>query len=383
MQRESERHAIIYSVVAQDTGNPAEGLEAHAFVLNHIDPKTRKHRLRCIQRRKARTKLEVKIDQTIIVVIDITNDKVDVKASRQREEPDDSAGTDKPRPEVKVAPPTATVKEKTPYKRESDRLRRRARRQARRSAEARRSVVAPSSEDEDAAKDTGDHFDHDDMDTEFSLFLVTLWILHDETGSKKETLYHHANLVENAGSDNPRSSTLEEYLEQPIIDLKSIDDMTQYLKVRRAELITLKHHHARIPSAEQHNDEKLENLCREQSKYKKTSTEWNNIEEGPKREAKFQTQMVHHAKTGLPKIIASRKSAIRSVERKLSKARKALGSAEIRAQRDELVWAVRRYRSLISTVFPASNAYANLQSLWESAEADLADFNRKHPIISL
>lgn len=75
----------------------------------------------------------------------------------------------------------------------------------------------------------------------------------------------------------------------------------------------------------------------------------------------------------MPGLICSRKSAVRSVERKLSAARKKLAADELLGRRKFLERKVSTYELWMSTVFPTPVLPADVLEL-QSAQEELAEY---------
>lgn len=360
LPKQSNRHASVYSVHVQQTGQTVEDLEAHVFALDPstIPPKIRKHRLRCIKRMEHRTKLEVRVNDMIVVVIG-TSMVVD-------------DGPEKDEDTSQVSKQSATKsKSKTDYQRESARIRQQERRQARRFAKGQEQLEGG----EMTVHIAGQEDYLDDRDSEFTTTLTLLWILYDESGLRKELSQIHADYVKSSGFHD----TLKNYMDMTDVHLDTIDAMESYLRVRRTELISLQRHQARLADGEKYHHEKLGNLYRKQAQFAKNSDSWRLLEDGPKDEAVLQLRMVRHAKQVAPKLLASRRSVLRSVERKLARIREKLSLEALYKQRKELSEQVSLEGNIFNTIFPGLSARGDAFRRWQSAKKRLKVFDQEHP----
>lgn len=345
-----KKHATVYLVL--DTSNlPVDGLEAHAFTLDVAQPKIRKHRLRCIKRMTPRTKLEVKVQDTVIIIIS-TLSAADNQSSEK------TAAID--RPVVMENSPKAHRKAaaKTPHEQESARIRQRERRKARRSKKGEQHPDTPESEEKRTERTNLDG------DKDLLVFLTALYMLYDETGTKKKEISTaHRELFSRSVYES-----FERYLKHTTIEFESPADMKSYLIAIREEKDSMQRQLAKLPGAEKYHHDKLVTLEQEQAQYQKNSDKWQQIQAEPKGEAAFQCKLVAHAKTALPRLVASKKSRIRSIERKRSQAVKKLEHAE-------LVRGTAWYVELIDVIFPMSHARDDNLRRWEEAKTRLAAFD--------
>lgn len=371
--RDKEKHATVYIVLDIETGLPTENLEAHVFVLDHKQPKLRKHRLRCINRMKHRTKLEFRVEDLVIIVIS-TLQATDCGAS-EKDGPERSLPAGDGSPETEDGSKSnQNLEGKTPYKRESARIRQRERRKAKRSGKV-REQHSETADGEQESTQTMEHTNLDDEETDFTAFLILLSVLYDATGTmRKEIPQQHADFIKTMGSDALHES-LTKFLKQSPVKLESPADMESYLKAKRGEMISLRRQLARVSSAEKYHHDKLGRIDREQAQHQKHSEKWQEIEEGSKAEADFQLQTVIHAKTVLPRILSSQKNHVRSMERKRARAIGKLASMKLSEHRERLVHNVAQYEKWASTVFPLSHAREDLLRWLEEAMSELAAFD--------
>lgn len=132
MTKENGRHAAVYSVFHSETGQEAEDLEAHVFLLDGIDEKLRKHRQRCIKRMEGRTKFKLEGDKiTIVVIATSQKENSSVLAHGAVSHSLDKDGQHES--DIGAAS-IGKVKQKTLYQLELQRIRQRERRQAKRRA---------------------------------------------------------------------------------------------------------------------------------------------------------------------------------------------------------------------------------------------------------
>lgn len=352
MPRDNEEHAAIYQVLDTGTGLPAENLEAHVFALDHSHPKVRKHRLRSIKRMKQRTRLELRSNDTIIIVISTLQ------------------ATDNGAPEKNGPKHNEKVGRKTPYQRESARTRQRERRRTKRSCKGGQEVPKTNDGEQESTQTT-EHTNLDDEGTDFSAGLILLTILYDATGTmRREISQEHSAFIKSRGGQSLDNS-MKKFLEQATVKLESPADMDAYLKVKRVEMISMRRQLARVPNAETYHRDKLGRLVQEQAQHQQQSDKWREIEDGPKDIAESQLQTVLHAKTVLPRILNSQKNHIRSIERKRARAVKNLASMELSERRDKLTQKLAQYETWTSTIFPLSCARQDLMEWWEEVQSEL------------
>ncbi|KAL1882174.1 hypothetical protein Daus18300_000660 [Diaporthe australafricana] len=368
--KDKESHAAVYFVLDHKTGLLAENLEAHVFVLDHAQPRLRKHRLRCIRRSKQRTKLELKVQDTVIIVIS-TLQAADIKASETDGPGHSSTNADRPL-ELEDSPNSGSkIGKLTPYQRESARTRQRERRRVRRAGKSKQQR-SNTADEEPLNEQTISQPNLDDGDTEFATSVILLWILYDATGTmRKEIPQEHSAFIRNMGSDSLHES-LEKYLNQSAVQLDSPEDLQSYLRAKRTEAVSMRRLAARVSGAEKYHREKLERVYREQAEHKKHSKVWQELEDGPKVEAVFQWKTVVRARSILPRILTSQKRLIRLIERKRSRAFEKMASTELSEQREKVARSVAQYAEWTSTVFPLSHSRGDLLRQLEAAKSELA-----------
>lgn len=391
IQRAMWKHAVVYAVLNLESGQPEKDLEAHVFILDRTQPWLRKHRLRCIKRMRKHTKLELKTQEdTIIVIIESQGTNTEA-AGEDRTSSPSSSSTDMQLGNEEPHKAAVKNEQKTPYQRESARIRQKERRQAKRRRKTEhQQAKTVNSEHEQVV--LSDEVQLDSAETEFSTYLVLLWILYDETGTRRvrieeplssvlnDSASFFGNVANYRGSDS-LLETVEDYLNQKPSKALSPADMISYLKIKRTEIISLRRVQARIPGAEKYHESKILELEGEKSENQGEIIISKKIEpdDDPELESEFQLKLLRQAKAVLPKALATRKSLVRAMERKLARAREKLASKELQDQRDRLVHKVSEYRVWMSTVFPLSEAREHLIKEWESAKNELAALDQKHP----
>lgn len=252
----NEQHATVYSVLISETGQLAQDLEAHIFFLNDIEPKTRKHRRRCIRRMEGRTKLKVEIDNATIVVITTSREK----SAGVLERGEESQCLDKGGP-YETAGRTTTMgkaKQKTLYQRELQRMQQRERRQAERRSKGEQSGegtakgkqnIGQEIRSEDSLDGKGDasmfdSLEHEvhhlcDMFESLAEELLHLWDLCEETAAI------HTTLAQNKQGRRPYEM-LDQYLSHNAAALKNIEELESHLKTRRSEIISSQRDRSRV-----------------------------------------------------------------------------------------------------------------------------------------
>lgn len=209
--------ATVYLV--HDKGDlPVEGLEAHAFVLDGTQPKIRKHRLRCVKRMAHRTRMAVKVQDVFIIVI-ATRLEAEIQASEKHKMIDMTVAMhNSPKTDGKVAA-------KTTYNQESARIRQKERRQA-----GRCGTAEQHPDNLDTEKKRTKTITLDDPKTDFTAFMIALWILYDETGAMREKMpIKRYDLVKKMGYESFYDA-VENYLKQTPIELDSSADMESCLR---------------------------------------------------------------------------------------------------------------------------------------------------------
>lgn len=225
--RENERHAAVYSVLISETGQSADNLEAHVFALDGVEPKLRKHRQRCINRMQGRTRLKLEVNGSTIVVI-ATSQMVANGALRHGAEPR-SLRNDVQQETENHATSIQSVKKKTPFQRESRRIRQREKRQYKRSVKS-------------VQHETTDQAILSAKENESSIFAFLLYELHSVWDLWTTIPHSHINLdvAENYISRS-LDEALELYLAEVSAALREIEQLESYFKERRSEFISLQH----------------------------------------------------------------------------------------------------------------------------------------------
>lgn len=366
-----EQHAAVY-LVLDKSDMPVEGLEAHAFTLGNTQPKIRKHRLRCIKRMTHRTKLEVRIQDTVIIVIS-ASPTICVHYSEQNETIDGRRIAQNGRKSNREA---AT---KMPYEQESARIRQRERRQAKRSRKVEQQPGTADSVQKRTKPTT-----LDDKHAGYTAFLTLFWVLYTEEGTMKRGVPHeHLKFGKETGSDSLYKSLLQlpvslyEALEKYLKETIKIEwhlDKKSYLRAKQGERISLQRQLARLPSAQKYHHDKLATLNREQDQYQKSSAEWRQIESGPKMEAALQCQIVAHTEKVLHRILASREAEIKHIKQRWSQNLDELDSERLSEQRKRLASQMARYEEWTQTAFLVSYTRAKLLRQLEEVKIALTAF---------
>lgn len=366
LPRYKQKHATVF-LVNDRAGRSVEGLVAYAYVLDKTQPKVRVHRLRCIKRLKPHTKLEVRVQDTVIIVVS-TSQAPEKQASENGGTADGSAAMEDG-PESNTKP-----RSKNPYKQEMVRSRQRERRQAKRSAKAgQKSNAADDGQERTVTSAL------DDTTNPFTRFMIFLFILYDETGTRRsEILPEHYVLIDMMGGYSLYES-LESFLKQGPAKVESLADVESYLKAKCAERRTLQRHLAMIPGADKHHHDKLATIYREQAQHKKGSEKWQRLEDGPKERAVLLFRTVAYAKKVLPRVVTAQKAQLRSIEKVRARLLKESASAELGERRRRLVNKVVRGGEWTHTVFPESNAYEDILRQVGEAKTELAALDRGLP----
>lgn len=240
--KENERHATVYSVLDSRTGQAAEGLEAHVFAFDAIEPKLRKHRQRRIKRMEGRMKLKLEVDKVTIVVI--TTLLTAISGASESEEEPLSLSNDGQQETDGGTAPVGNVKQKTLYQRELQRIRQSERRQAKRAAKTQKRCE----ETADGGHKMTEKIDQEilsDGKNEFSMFLSLIHQLLDSWDLWAEIPVLYTSLANNIEGGRLHEA-LNEYLLQTAASLRIIEEMESYLKARRNEIISLRRHRAKI-----------------------------------------------------------------------------------------------------------------------------------------
>lgn len=378
LPRYKQEHATVF-LVNDKTGRSVEGLVAYAYVLDKTQPKVRAHRLRNINRMGKRTKLEVRAQDTVIIVVS-TSQAPENQASEH-------SGTADGLAPVEAEPKSnAKLRCKDLYKKEMARTRQRERRQAKRSAKAGKHSNAVADEQERTATSTLD----DTTTNPFTRFMIFLFILYDETGTRRgKILAEHYDLIEMMGGERyvliemmggySLHESLEKFLKQGPAKVESLEDVESYLKAKCAERRTLQRHLAMIPGAEKYHHDKLGAIYREQAQHQKGSEEWQRLEDGPKAQAVLLFRTVAYAKKILPRVVTAQKAQLRSIEKVRARLIKESASVELGERRRRLVNKVVRGEGWTHTVFPESNAYEDILRQVGEAKTELAALDRGLP----
>lgn len=248
--RQTQTHATVYSILMAENDQIVEDLEAHVFMLDHIQPGLRKHRLRCIKRMKSRTTLEFKVNRLIIIVI-TTPTKMDTKALERGARALASSPHGEPETDYSTKS-TGKAKKKTQHQRESARIRQKERRQRKRSAKTRHR--------DDDGHEIAETIERglDDWEQVFPTFVLLLWVLYSKTGPRTKITPEHMSLV----AEPDFYESLNKYLNQQSSRLpsSSVEEMEIYLRIKRSECISLQRQQAKILRAEKYHSAKLDNL---------------------------------------------------------------------------------------------------------------------------
>ncbi|KAJ0109460.1 hypothetical protein J7T55_000385 [Diaporthe amygdali] len=324
-----------------------------------------------------RTKLEFRVQETVIIVIS-TLQAIENRAPDQDGPVSSSPNTNGPQDPNDGSTSMTDYGRSTLYQRESVRTRQKERRQAKRSGKRVQKHFNTADGEQVRTPATG-RAALDDAQTDFTGFLILIWIFYDETGTTRREIPHQRSEFVKTMDSNSLQETLENYLNQTTAKLKSPADMESYLKAKCREIVLLRRQIARVSSADKYHHDKLGRLYQEQAQHDKLSEKWRQIENGPKAKAIFQLKVVLHAKSVLPQILASQKSHFRSIEQRCARTVERLTSMEIIEQRKNLVYNVAQYEAWTSTVFLLSHAREDLLRQLEEAKSELAAFDRGLP----
>lgn len=377
LPRYKQNHATVF-LVNDKAGQSVEGLVAYVYVLDKTQPKVRAHRLRNINRMAKRTKLEVRVQDTAVIVVS-TSQAPETKAS------ENSGTAGGPAPIEAEPKSNENPRCKDLYKQEMARTRQRERRQAKRSAKAGKHSNAVADEKERTTTSA-----LDDTTNPFTRFMVFLFILYDETGTRRrEILAEHYALIDMMGGERylfikmmggySLYESLEKFINQGPAKVESLEDVESYLKAKCAERRTLQRYLAMIPGAEKYHHDRLGAIYREQAQHKKGSAEWQRLEDGPKAQAVLLFRTVTHAKKVLPRVVTAQKAQLRSIEKVRARLIKESASAELGERRRRLVNKVVRGGEWTHTVFPESNAYEDMMRQVREAKTELAALDRGLP----
>lgn len=255
------------------------------------------------------------------------------------------------------------VKRKTEHQRLSARLRQKERRHVKQAAKLQRLNeldIDPSDNRDDVRC-----FSLDSEDSEFTTCLILLTILYDADARLRTSIQPvHAELV--GGLSFKMSAAIHMYMNPTKAETNSPETMASYLSLKRSEYVSLQRQEAKIERAAKYHEDKLNDLRR--TMMTKPNGNLGSLELD-EREAFGQHRTVQHAKAVLPRIIASRKTAIRALERKLTTARQ-----------ESLVGQVHECESWQSALFPSSPARTDLLNMLESARAKLAALQKRKAV---
>lgn len=237
MTRKNGRHAAIYSVLLSETGQEAEDLEAHVFLLDGIDKKLRKHRQRCIKRMEGRTKMKLEIDKiTIFVIAKSQKKNSSVLAHGAVSHSQDKDGQHER--DIGVAS-IGKAKRKTLYQLELQRIRQRERRQAKRRAK--------TGEGDGRTVDGGHNITEIDQDSlfdgknEFFIFVSLIHELLDGSDLGQEIPAIYTSLTGNVEDGCP-NGVFDQYLIQTADAIETVESLASYLGLKRSEVISLWRH---------------------------------------------------------------------------------------------------------------------------------------------
>lgn len=231
IEKAKERHSAVYSVLSLETGQFAEDLEAHVFSLRNIEPKLRKYRQRCIKRMKGRTKLKVEIDNVTIVII--TTSKTESASVPEHGGGGPHSLDRDGRQTDNETNPIDRSKQKTLFQLEMQHIRQRERRQAKRPA---------NKEQSDGKNPGGKHIfdiDTDSWHNEESPLFTSLVheLLDDWDWWEISAMYTSLATNEDSGLFH---EVYNEFLLQTAAAMRKIEELEDYLDVRRSEIMLLR-----------------------------------------------------------------------------------------------------------------------------------------------
>lgn len=345
--RYKQKHATVF-LVNDKSGRSVRGIEAYAYVLDKTEPKVRAHRLRNINRMEKRTMLEVRVQDTVIIVVS-TSQAPENRAS-------ENAGTaDKPVAVKGGHKSNAKLRCKDPHKREMARTRQRERRQAKRSAKAEQQSNATDDEQERTLRSIVYY-----TKKPFTGFILSLFKLYHGPGTNSgEIPFDHHDLIEMLGGYSLCES-IERFINQGPSKVESLADVESCLKAKRAERMALQRHLAMIPGANDYHWDKLRSIRRKQYQHREDWAEWARLTDGPVDHARLQWLIVGDVESNLLSVVAAQKAQLRSIEKMRSRFLKESASGEERTH----------------TVFLEPYADQDIQRKVEEAKRDLAALDR-------
>lgn len=241
IEKENERHAMVYSIVISETGHLAEELEAHVFALDEIEPKLRKHRQRCIKRMERRTKLKLEVEKNTIIVI-TTSQMENISGLESEAEPH-SQTTDGQHETHNGSIPIGKLKQRTLYQLEVQRIRQKERRQAKRRAKTGQGGEKTTDDEDNMTR----HIDQDnsvDGKNEFSMIVSLIDELLDAWNVWEQIPAVYASVANHTGGSFPRWA-FDQYMLQTADALKTLEKLESFLKLRRSEIVSMRRQRAK------------------------------------------------------------------------------------------------------------------------------------------
>jgi hypothetical protein len=305
-------HCRIYKAMRspKSSKDKDNGLEVRCYSLGSDVPvKVRNHRLRNIRRMSSRILWEHSGPERKVVVYQ--TELVDLKT---------------------VAGP------KTPYKRESDRVRQRERRRRRREEFDANLKTSPQhlsdGNDQETAKNGEDAGDRPSSITcgTGSLWLpgVVLYLTFEGDGRlqkrvPKNRIAAVRDVFTRSGGSDASSTEIvrqaQEYLATRELQFRGVDEMECYMAIKQREIISAKRQQSRMLGLEKECNERLVAIRKRQQKHKKGSREWDDIENGEKKSAQLNVLVVKHAIKVLPAFTKCLESVYRELKTTLKGAR--------------------------------------------------------------
>ena len=282
-----DTHCCVYEAMRSPKSSEADGhgLEVRCYALsNDVPVKVRNHRLRNIRRMASRILWEHSTPERRVVIY--RTEIADLKRD---------AGL------------------KTPYKRESDRVRQRERRRRRRRQEVDADLktllhIVSDSDDQATANNAERAGERPNPITCGSLWLpgVLLYLTFEGDGRLQKRV--PKNRLAAVRDVLPRAGgwgvdivmQAQEYLATRELQFNSVDEMECYMAIKQREIISAKRQQSRMPGLEKECNERLVAIRKRQQKHKKGSREWDDIENGEKKSAQLNVVVMKHAVKVLP-----------------------------------------------------------------------------------
>ncbi|KAG4437602.1 hypothetical protein IFR05_006906 [Cadophora sp. M221] len=365
-----ENHADVYSILSLVAEESIH--EARIYDLEVDSKKLRQYRLRNLKRLSGRKILEIQW-QGLLVVVYTKDIQPREDLDLMEGQPVPALSTPESFEEVEIRERQPKPRQKTEHRREVVRAnqleKRRASRHKARLADAANSVMADSRGKNSTAVASEQEVDDQD---------AMIVLLHLAYNDRPELLQELP----------PGSRTIvERYLQHKSLEFDNDEEMETFMKVKQKEVVFLGHQKKKIVSIIQHRHEEFGQLLRDQMKLRKTSREWNEMQEGPIATARHRLKMALHVQDLLPKLVSDADSVFRELRKRCASIKKKREEIEeIRAlitRRELLERKIAAEEKSSQGVVPASATYNDIVSRAHASIAKLERLVLEMPLLGV